>query len=491
MTALRLEQVCRRFGSVQALDHVDLALRPGEVHALVGENGAGKSTLVKIVAGLVRPDEGRILVDERPVRLANRRVAAAYGIGVVHQHFSLIETMTVAENVQLGRPNAGRLLDLEAARADIRVWSERTSLTVSPDAVVGDLSMGERQRVEILSALVWGAEVLLLDEPTAVLSPVEAERALEVIRALAVAGLAVLLVTHKLREVDLVADTVTVLRGGKVTGRHEARTTPLATLAEEVMGHALSIAGPRPTATAAAGKVRLAARGVRTASVRGVDLDVRGGEVLGIAGVAGNGQADLLGVMAGLLRPASGEVTIDGTAVHGDPQAARVAGLAYVPEDRAVDGLAFELPVWANAIAKRHREVARWRGLDRDAVAAMTQRMIERLGVRPANGAMAAGRLSGGNQQRLVLGRELDGRPGVIVAAEPTRGLDPGSARDVINSLRAAADAGAAVLVVASDLDELLEMADTVVVMFHGRIVGRWDTGEIDRAAIGRAMVAT
>ncbi len=489
MTALRLEQVSRRFGSVQALDHVDLALAPGEVHALVGENGAGKSTLVKIVAGLVRPDEGRILVDEQPVRLANRRVAAEHGIGVVHQHFSLIETMTVAENVQLGRPGAGRLLDLDAARSDIHRWSERTALAVSPDAVVGDLSMGERQRVEILSALVWGAEVLLLDEPTAVLSPVEAEGALDVIRALARAGLAVLLVTHKLREVDLVADTVTVLRSGKVTGRHRTRTTSIAALAEEVMGHALRVGGPRVTSST--GIVRLAARSVCTASVHEIDLDVRGGEVLGIAGVAGNGQADLLGVTAGLLRPTSGEVTIDGTAVHGDPQAAREAGLAYVPEDRAVDGLALGLPIWANSIAKRHREVARRRGLDRNAIAAMTQRMINRLGVRPANAAMAAGKLSGGNQQRLVLGRELDGRPGVIVAAEPTCGLDPGSARDVIHSLRAAADDGAAVVVVASDLDELLEIADTVVVMFHGRIVGTWDTGAIDRAAIGRAMVAT
>jgi simple sugar transport system ATP-binding protein len=487
MTALRLEQVSRRFGPVQALDRVSLALQPGEVHALVGENGAGKSTLVKVVAGLLQPDEGSIVVDDAPVQLTSRRVAAAHGIGVVHQHFSLIETMTVAENVQLGRPGAGRILDLERARADLREWAARTGLDVSVDAVVGRLSIGERQRVEILSALVWGAEVLLLDEPTAVLSPDEADRALEVIRSLAAAGLAVLHVTHKLREVERIADTVTVLRGGRVVGRHAAGEVALAELAAEVMGHALTEL-PERTATDR-GAVRLRTRALCTPNVRNVDIEVCGHEVLGIAGVAGNGQAELLGAIAGLVEPTSGTVEINGRAVHGDPHAANAAGLAYIPEDRAVDGLALDLPIWANAVAKRHREVSRWKGLDRGSIAATTQRMIARLGVRPADPTAPAGKLSGGNQQRLVLGRELDGSPGVIVAAEPTRGLDPGSASDVIRSLRAAADDGAAVLVVASDLDELLEIADTVVVMFHGRIVGRWEHAAIDRAEIGHAMV--
>jgi simple sugar transport system ATP-binding protein len=454
---------------------------------LVGENGAGKSTLVKIVAGLVQPDAGEIRLGGRTVRLANRRAATALGIGVVHQHFSLVETMTVAENLLLGRPDAGRLLAIDRARTDVVEWGERTGLAVDADRVVGDLSVGERQRVEILTALAWGAEVLLLDEPTAVLSPDEADSMLEVVRHLASEGLGVLLVTHKLREVELLADRVTVLRGGVVVGHHEERGVPSDVLAAEVMGtgRAVEVREPSPPR----GPERLRVRGLGAATLRDVELTVHAGEVLGVAGVAGNGQSELLAIIAGLRKPTCGTVHVDDRDVTANPRAARQLGLAFVPEDRAADGLALGLPVWANAVAKRSGEVrSRW-GLDRAAIGAITDRAIRRLGVRPANHRIAAGSLSGGNQQRLVVGRELDTGPGVIIAAEPTRGLDPGSARDVIAALRAAARDGAAVLVVASDLDELLDLADTVVVLFEGTIRGSWDRAGDHRAEIGHAMV--
>ena len=469
---------------------MDLALEPGEIHALVGENGAGKSTLVKVVAGLLQPDEGVVRIDGAPVELRNRRAAAAFGIGVVHQHFSLVPTMTAAENLQLGRPGAGRLVTLDAARDDLREWSMRTGLAVHPDAVVEELSIGERQRVEILSALAWGARVLLLDEPTAVLSPAEADQVLGVVRGLAAGGLAVLLVTHKLREVGQVADRVTVLRAGRVTGRHAGRGTPIDVLTAEVMGSGAPPAARREPFRAS-GAVRLRACGVTTATTADIDLTVHAGEVCGIAGVAGNGQRELAQVLAGLLTPTSGTVDVDGVRIDGDARAARRSGIAYIPEDRAADGLAMAMPLWANVIAKRSRDVSGWRGLDRDAIAGMATRVIERLGVTPARQGIGAAALSGGNQQRLVVGRELDGTPGVVIAAEPTRGLDPTSARRVIEALRAVAAGGAAVVVVASDLDELLDVADSVVVLFAGRVVGRWAPSAVDRDEIGRAMVAT
>jgi simple sugar transport system ATP-binding protein len=483
--AFALHNVSKQFGTVQALVGVDLDVRAGEIHALIGENGAGKSTLVNVVAGLVHPDTGTMSINGTPVAFAHRRDASAAGIGVVHQHFSLVETLTVVENLQLGRPGSTRLLQRGRARADLAVWSERTGLAADPDAVVGALSVSERQRVEVLTALTWGARVLLLDEPTAVLSPLESDALLGVVRRLAVdEGLAVLFVTHKLREVEAVADRVTVLRGGVVTGRHEGAGIDRAVLAAEMIGDERHAAPPAP---ATPGAVRLSARGVAVGRLHGVDLDLRAGEIVGIAGVAGNGQNELVRVLAGLVPPSEGTVRLTTEGAERSRERSRV--VAYVPEDRAADALAGDLAVWVNAVAKRTREVGDWRGVNRRKADAFTARVIERLGVRPAQPKLPASALSGGNQQRLVIGRELDGDPAVVLAAEPTRGLDPGSALDVIEALRTAASRGAAVLVVSSDLDELLLIAQRIVVMYDGRLVLDVPRADATRAGIGRAMV--
>lgn len=484
---LELRGLRKSYGPVQALGGVDFDVVEGEVHALIGENGAGKSTVVKILAGLTQPDEGDILVAGQPVTFADRQDSAAAGVGVVHQHFSLVDTLTVAENLQLGRPGARWLTDLDQARADLTTWAERTGLGVHVNALVGELSVGERQRAEILSALAWGARLLLLDEPTAVLSPFEADALLDAVTALAADGLAVVLVTHKLREVEAAADRVTVLRAGKVSGRHVRGGFTAVELANEMIGD--EPLPPEPHAGREPGDPRLVLSGVSSPRLHDVDVVVRAGEIVGVAGVAGNGQGDLVAIAAGMQAPATGTVTVDGVDLFADPRRAREVGLAYIPEDRAADGLALGLPVWTNAVAKRTHEIGGWRGVDKGRVAHLTERMIARLGVRPARHEVAVQHLSGGNQQRLVIGRELDHEPAVVVAAEPTRGLDPGSARAVLEALRAAADGGAAVLVVASDLDEVMMAADRVLVIYEGAIRLSVDRHEADRTVVGRAMV--
>jgi simple sugar transport system ATP-binding protein len=484
---LALEGLRRAYGPVLALDGVDLDLVAGEIHALVGENGAGKSTLVKIVAGLLSPDAGSVRLDGEPVVLSSRAASAAAGIGVVHQHFSLVDTLTAAENLQLGRPGAGRRLRLDVARRELADWADRTRIPVPPDLPVGELSVGVRQRVEILTALVWGARLLLLDEPTAVLSPLEADSVLEVVRQLTREGLGVILVTHKLREVGAVADRVTVLRAGRVVGHHDGRAVSREELVHEMLGE-----GRHPEPVAAIprhGEVRLRVSELETRQLHRLSFDVRAGEIVGVAGVAGNGQTDLVAALVGRERPTNGEVRIGEVRMGGEEAAALAAGVAYIPEDRAADGLAVGLPVWTNAVAKSTADIGDWRRVDRRRVEAITDRVLGFLGVRPAAPALPVHHLSGGNQQRLVIGRELHRQPAVVVAAEPTRGLDPASAADVLDALRRAAAGGAAVVLVSSDLDELLTMAERLLVLFEGQIVLDVARDDAERAAVGRAMV--
>jgi ABC-type uncharacterized transport system ATPase subunit len=485
-SVIRLRGVSRRFGPVQALRDVDLDLEPGEIHALVGENGAGKSTLINILAGRVAPDAGAITVRGNARVFANRADSVGAGIGAVFQHFSLVGRFSVAENLQVGRPEVGHLIRLGEARNLIHEWADRVDAALDPDAKVDDLSVAQRQLAEFLIALVWGAEVLLLDEPTAVLSPLEGDRLLELVKGCARNDVAVLLVTHKLREVQAVADRVTVLRRGQVTGHHPAGAIPSTkTLVNQMMGDE---AFPPPIRGHATERVRLVVDNLTVGRLRGIDLAVRAGEVVGLAGVAGSGQLDLVQAVAGLCTPASGHVIIDGADVTGAPARATRAGVAYIPEDRAVDGLAMNLSVAANAVAKDLRQVGSWRGIDRRAVTELAGRVVGHLGVQPATTTAAVRRLSGGNQQRLLVGRELVRKPTVVVAAEPTRGLDPGARAAVVASLRSAAARGAAVVVTSTDVDELVDLADRLLVLASGLITLDAPVSDLGREQIGQAM---
>lgn len=495
-TVLALHGVTHWFGTLRALDAVSLDVRAGEVHALVGENGAGKSTLLKVVSGLVRPTDGVVEVAGARLATSTRRASVAAGVGVVHQHFSLVGSLTGVENFALGRPGRRRRVDRAEAARTLVQWSERTGLAVRAGATVDSMSVVERQRLEILTALGWGARVLLLDEPTAVLSPVEADQLLGVVTQLAAAeGLGVVLVTHKLREVEQFADRATVLRAGAVVGRHDRGGFDRDTLIAEMVGASRDDAvlyRERREGRHEAGAVVVRARGLTGERLRGIDLEFRAGEVTGVAGVAGSGQDDLLGAISGLAAGRGGRVEVlDGsgaTEVGDDAGRAARLGVALIPADRDRDALAPDLPVWQNAVAKQHDVIARRGGIDRAAVRAVTTRVIEALGVRPARHDLPAGSLSGGNQQRLVIGRELDRAPTVVLAAEPTRGLDPGSALVVLDALRAAARRGATVIVCANDLDELLLLSDRIVALCDGRVTLDVPVEQADRQRVGRAM---
>lgn len=452
----------------------------------MGENGAGKSTLINILAGRVQPDAGEIAVREETRVFANRGDSVRSGIGVVFQHFSLVGRFSVAENLQVGRPEVGRLIRIGEARRLISEWAGRVDATLDPDDRVDDLSVAERQLAEFLIALVWGARVLLLDEPTAVLSPQEGDRLLDLVRGCARNDVAVLLVTHKLREVQAVADRVTVLRRGQVTGHHPVGAIPTnQVLVNQMMGDQ---AFPLPIRGEATDQVRLVVEDLAVGRLRGVGFSVRAGEVVGVAGVAGSGQLDLVQAVAGLSTPVSGRVLVDGADVTGAPGKARRAGVAYIPEDRAAEGLALELPVAVNAVAKDLRLVGSWKGIDRKAVENLAGRVVEHLGVRPATTTATVRRLSGGNQQRLLVGRELVREPTVVVAAEPTRGLDPGARAAVAGALRFAAANGTAVIVTSTDVDELVDLADRILVLASGIITLDAAVSDLQRHQIGQAM---
>ena len=491
--AVELVDIWKRFPGVVANAGAHLHVRGGTVHAVLGENGAGKSTLVNVLSGVYRPDEGEVRLGGRPYRFRTPADALAAGIGMVHQEFRLVPSFTVAENVVLGA--AKRVLrrgDLEERVGEL---GRRFGLATEPDRPVWQLSMGERQRVEILKALWRDARILILDEPTAVLTPAEAEELGEVLRHMADDGRSVIFISHKLHEVTGFCDEATVLRGGEtVAASLPVAETDAATLAGLMVG-ATPLTNERPPSRTP-GEVRLGVSGLRALgdrgleAVGGVDLEVRSGEIVGIAGVAGNGQRELAQVVAGLRPATSGTVTLDGADMTGAPPRARfAAGLAYIPEDRLGVGLAPRLSVVENSVLRTYRGQRRGPFLSGSRMAAHCRDLVERFGVRTGPLGDPIAGLSGGNLQRLLVGRELGGRPSVVVAAQPTRGLDVQGVKAIQDLLVAERDAGTAVLLISEDLDELLTIADRLLVLHDGSIAGEFDPASAERHAIGEAMV--
>jgi simple sugar transport system ATP-binding protein len=482
--------IVKAFPGVVANDHVDIEVLPGEIHALLGENGAGKSTLAAILTGLYRPDRGRVLVDGDEVTIRSPRQGLALGIGMVHQHFRLVPRMTVAENVLLGDLNQPRVLRTRQVERRVGEIAERYGLDVRPSARVADLSVGERQRVEIVKTLYRGARVLLLDEPTAVLTPQEAEALFGTVRAMAAEGKGVVFISHKLAEVQAVADRVTVMRDGAVIGRVATASTDRHELARMMVGREVDLSPRR--ATGPRGGVVLEVSGVTagTAGTRGrlhdLSITVHRGEIVGVAGVSGNGQRQLAEVVAGLQAPSSGEVRIAGTDTTGKgPQAARTAGLAYAPEDRNGTGLAPSLSVAENMVLTRVSDrVVR---MGRARAAARTA--IEAYQIKTPGPDTATRMLSGGNVQKVLLARELAAEPDVLVVSSPTWGLDVGAVEFVRGRLDELRARGAGILLISEDLDEVRALSDRICVLHSGRIVLETAGEGADVARLGLAMM--
>jgi len=492
---LELKGITKRFPGVVANDDVNFELAPGEVHALLGENGAGKSTLMNILYGLYHPDEGEIRLHGKPARISSPREAIDLGIGMVHQHFMLIPVMTVAENIVLAsEPKRGPFLDLNDAEERVADISKRFGLTVSPGARVESISVGQQQRVEILKALYRGAEILILDEPTAVLTPQEASELFEVIGSLKEQGKSIIFITHKLNEVLEIADRITVLRRGKTIDTVPREGATEASLARLMVGREVLLRVDKPPASP--GEVVLKVEDVHVVdergleAVRGVSLEVRAGEIVGIAGVDGNGQTELIDAITGLRKPTSGRVVVGDEDVTGDTcRECFEAGLGHIPEDRQVRGLILDFTLAENIVIHDFREepTSSLGWLHPRFMLARAKEWLQTFDVRGGGPATLAAALSGGNQQKVVVAREIGREPRVLIAAQPTRGIDVGAIEFIHRRLVEERDEGKAILLVSFELDEVLSLSDRILVMFEGAIVGEYSS-DVTPEELGIAM---
>jgi general nucleoside transport system ATP-binding protein len=501
---LELRGITKRFPGVLANDDVNFDLRAGEVHALLGENGAGKSTLMNILYGLYTPDEGEILLHGKPIELGSTKAAIEHGIGMVHQHFMLIPVMTVAENIVLATEprRAGVLMDYDAATKRVRELSTRYGLIVDPNARVDRTTVGQQQRVEILKALYRGAEILILDEPTAVLTPQEAKELFEIIRSLTTQGKSIIFITHKLNEVLEIADRITTLRRGIVVDTVPGEGATEEGLARMMVGREVllrvdkQVAKPGEPLLGVEGLTVFDDRGLET--VHDVSFQVRAGEILGLAGVDANGQSELIDAIAGLRPVAGGCIVVDGHDLTGAHAKETLdAGVGHIPEDRHRRGLVLPFSLTENLALHAYRQPPNSkRGLlNLRTMVARARKLLQEFDVRGGTPATPAFALSGGNQQKVVLAREIDGNPKVLIAAQPTRGLDVGAIEFVHRRLIEQRDSGRAVLLVSLELEEILSLSDRILVIYEGRIVGEFPPStteeELGLAMTGGGQAAT
>jgi general nucleoside transport system ATP-binding protein len=496
--ALELRGIDKRFGAVHANRSISFSVARGSVHGVIGENGAGKSTLMNIIYGFHRADAGELWVQGKRVEIHTPQDAIAAGIGMVHQHFMLVENFTVLENVILGVEGGARLREgLSRARAGLESLARDYGLDVPLDAVASELPVGLQQRVEILKALYRGAEILILDEPTAVLTPQESDQLFRMLGRLRDQGKAVILVTHKLREIMAVTDRVTVMRQGAVVGEVLTSETSPRQLAEKMVGRAVLLQVEKGPARPGEALLQVRAIEVRdrlgVARLKNVSFELRAGEIVGFAGVAGNGQSELLETLAGIRFPERGEILLGGRELVREklgPKERRKLGLAHVPEDRLRVGVVASFPAQANAMLGYHDTVACNRGLlmDRGAILKSCERKMSDYDVRPPNPRLRLSAFSGGNQQKLVLAREIDADPSVLLIGQPTRGVDIGAIEFIHKKLIALRDAGKALLLVSVELDEILGLADRILVLNAGEIVGELSRAEATEEKIGLMM---
>jgi simple sugar transport system ATP-binding protein len=498
---IELRNITKRFGAVLANDAVSIKVEPGTIHAIVGENGAGKSTAMRIAYGFYTSDSGEILINGQVREIRTPHDAIAVGIGMVHQHFMLVEPMTVAENIVLGaEPGSAASLDLKKAAADIRKVSDEFKLAVDPNATIESLSVGQQQRVELLKALYRQAQLLILDEPTAVLTPQEVEEFFAILRSMRAQGKTIVIITHKLDEVLAISDNVTVMRDGKAVGNVKTRETNAAELARMMVGREVLLRVEKPDAKPAGTVVDV--RGLSivgrdgTKRLNNVSLEIRAGEIVGIAGVEGNGQTELIEALAGLI-PGShitGTINFEGRDItRVDARRRKELGIAHVPEDRHRRGLLLDFTLAENIILGVHYRKPAVRGignvlLDEKGIQRRTEQVIRDFDVRPPNAALPARALSGGNQQKLIIGREFELPPKLLLVSQPTRGVDIGAIEFIHRKIVEMRDAGCAVLLVSAELEEVTALSDRLVVVHNGEIVGEVDPKVATNEEIGLMM---
>ena len=498
---LELRNINKRFGNVLANDNINIVVHPGTIHAIVGENGAGKSTAMRIAYGFYTADSGEIRVDGQVRQISSPHDAIALGIGMVHQHFMLVDTMSVAENIVLGsEPGSIVALDLQAAAQQITKLSEEFKLAVNPNTLVEDLSVGQQQRVELLKALYRHAKLLILDEPTAVLTPLEVEEFFHILRRMREQGKTVIIITHKLSEVLAISDEVTVMRDGKVVGRVQTKDTNAAELARMMVGREVLLRVEKPDAKP--GQTELEVSGLTitatdgTKKVNDLSFVVRRGEIVGIAGVEGNGQTELIEALAGLINPAqvSGAIKFEsGDIASRGARSRRELAIGHIPEDRHRRGLLLDFTLAENSILGVHYRppITAYAGgvfIDENAVQNRTKEIIERFDVRPANAALPARALSGGNQQKLIIGREFYVNPKLLLVSQPTRGVDIGAIEFIHRKLVALRDEGCAILLVSAELEEVTSLSDRLLIIHEGRIAGEVDPKVATMEEIGLLM---